>query len=57
VSTSARAAASRLRDKYARTFGLAAEDVEVSDEGHADRYFVRAPTRPDLPRWDTGTLP
>jgi hypothetical protein len=57
MSANARWQASRLREKYARVFGVPLEDVELNDNGFYDRFVVEAPKHPGLPRWDTGDCP
>jgi hypothetical protein len=54
MSSNARWQASRLREKYALVFGLPLDEVEITDDGYYDRYFVLAPKHPEFPRWDTG---
>lgn len=57
MSANARRQGSRLREKYAKVFKIPIAEVEMSDEGFYDRYFVFAPKHPELPRWDTGDCP
>ena len=57
MSASARTEGEKLRRKYAKNFGVPLADVELDDRGHPDRYYVRAPSRPELPTWDTGDCP
>lgn len=57
MSGNARWQSSRLREKYARTFGIPLDDVVEEQDGWPDRYFVFAPKHPELPRWGTGTCP
>ena len=56
MSARASASAARLREKFSRMFSVPLELVQVTNWG-VDNYRVHCPSRPDLPKWETGETP
>lgn len=54
MSASNRATLSKLRQRYAKTFNVALEQV-VMEEWPDDEGVVYAPKHPDLPKWGAGS--
>jgi hypothetical protein len=52
MSAKARADLAKLRQRYAKHFGVPLDDVEERE--YPDDCVVSCPKRPDLPEWSLG---